>query len=220
MCNRQQMSKFVEQIADYILEDNFFKNYKFRKKDCCLIKKSSERVLKVQLRNWVSENNTLIILPVYSVRFNVLHKWFEKFSKKALSDQRDNSTIGFEGEMLGKTNQYELATDQGFQSVVEDLKLDIISNSNLVFDKYRDLNDIYINKIRPMSDNQEPFPDVGADWAFRFLAITKITNPESYHTVKAQILEHVKAMHEKGEPNIGLYYESLAPIIKDLEHEF
>jgi len=215
------VSEFIDKIANYILEDEIFADFKFRKKDCCLIKKTPEKTLKVKLKNWSShEDNALIIMPIYSVRFNVLHKWFEKFSKKSISDQRDNYTIGFDGEMLGKYNEYRLSPEKDFDSVINTLKEDVTSTAKSVFTKYARLDDLYESLILPVLNEQAEFPDIGADWIFKYLALAKLTHPTSYTNVKQTILQHTHKMHDRGEPNISLYYDNIHLILESLENEF
>ena len=56
------------------------------------------------------------IRPVYGVRFDILAKWFEKFSFKSLTDQRDNSTVMAEGNMLNRENEFRfLDSGQDFE---------------------------------------------------------------------------------------------------------
>lgn len=101
------MIRETNNIATYLLDDEFFENFKLRKKDSSIIKQNSSGFEKVELQNWIDTNHSvsekgLVILPVYSKRFDILHKWFERFSFKTISDQRDTYSIGFEGQMLGK----------------------------------------------------------------------------------------------------------------------
>ena len=51
--------------------------------------------------HWIDEaTSSLVIYPIYGVRFDILSKWFEKFSMKNLQDQRDRASIAFSRDML------------------------------------------------------------------------------------------------------------------------
>lgn len=73
---------FNEIITDLIQFD-FFSEYKFRKRDSSLILKTKEGKQIIELDHWIDVAKTsIVIYPIYGVRFDVLAKWFEKFSVK------------------------------------------------------------------------------------------------------------------------------------------
>ena len=50
----------------------------------------------IEMDHWIDEaTSSLVIYPIYGVRFDILSKWFEKFSMKNLQDQRDRASIAF-----------------------------------------------------------------------------------------------------------------------------
>lgn len=79
--------KDVLNIVEYIATDSFFKDFVVRKRDNSIILKTDYGYKQVQLVHYNSydlSRNALAleITPGYAVRFNVLHKWFEKYSLK------------------------------------------------------------------------------------------------------------------------------------------
>ena len=50
----------------------------------------------------------IIIYPIYMVRFDILLKWFERYSFKSLQDQRDNSSVNFSGKMLERQDNFTI----------------------------------------------------------------------------------------------------------------
>ena len=57
--------------------------------------------------HWIDEaTSSLVIYPIYGVRFDILSKWFEKFSMKNLQDQRDGASIDFSGDMLSMQDKF------------------------------------------------------------------------------------------------------------------
>lgn len=222
------MNETVEQIAAYLLKDPFFLNFKLRKRDSCLIKKTDYGNQTLELQTWFDRNpsngkNDVIVQPNYSVRFNILHKWFEKFSFKTTQDQRDNDTIGFQGCMLGEKDEYRFSkTNKILQHFkLKAFKKDIIKNSSFVFRNINSLNDFYKIAVQPVILNKKTAPDVGADWVFQYLLCTRIVDNREYEKAKSVILERVEELHNRGngEPNIERYYDKLDEILFYLENE-
>ena len=97
-------------LIDLLTDEPFYSDFKFRKRDKSFIKKTEFGFEALSLENyWIGydlkrDKEALVIQPLYLKRFDILHKWFEKFSFKTLSDQRDNYSIGFDGKMLGETD--------------------------------------------------------------------------------------------------------------------
>ena len=97
---------FNEIITDLIQFD-FFSEYKFRKRDSSLILKTKEGKQIIELDHWIDVAKTsIVIYPIYGVRFDVLSKWFEKFSVKKIQDQRDKASIAFTGNMLSLQDKF------------------------------------------------------------------------------------------------------------------
>jgi len=218
------MNKATENIAAYLLEDVFFENFKLRKKDTSLIRKLSSGFEKVELQNWADTNRSsgakeLVVRPVYSKRFDVLHKWFERFSFKSLSDQRDAYSIGFEGVMLGKKNEYHFPISEKFCPEWQVFRNEIVANARSVFNKYTCLADMYKYLVFPSIQGDKLLPDVGADWVFEYLLLTRIVDEKNYGKAKNVILDRVEEMNNRGEPNIERYYAELDKILPHLENE-
>lgn len=208
------------EIAAYLLEDDFFENFKLRKKDCSIIKKFSDGYEKVELQNWIDTNHRekeLVILPVYSRRFDVLHKWFEKYSFKTISDQRDAYSIGFEGLMLGKKNEYHFSVSERHCSEWEAFRNDVVANARGVFRNFTSLAEVYEYLVYPVVIGKKMPPDIGADWVFEYLLLTKIVDEKNYGRAKKTIMDRVEEMNNRGEPNIERYYENLEKILLHLE---
>lgn len=220
------MNKIVEQISEYLLKDPFFHDFKLRKSDSSLIQKTDYGNKKLTLQTWFERNtengkNDVIIQPIYSVRFDILHKWFEKYSFKTIQDQRDNYTIGYQGSMLGEKDEYKFQKVNKIKQYFKfkSFKKDIIKNSSFVFRNINSLNYFYKIAVQPVILNKKPAPDVGADWVFEYLLCTKIVDKQNYNLAKKVILERVEEMHSRKEPNIEIYYEKLDEILVYLENE-
>lgn len=74
-------------IFDKIIKDllnlNFFSEYKFRKRDSSFLLKTKGGKQIIEMDHWIDEaTSSLVIYPIYGVRFDILSKWFEKFSMK------------------------------------------------------------------------------------------------------------------------------------------
>ncbi|MFP5408514.1 MAG: hypothetical protein ACLGGY_04450 [Gammaproteobacteria bacterium] len=218
------MNKVTEQLAIYLLEDEFFAKFKLRKSDSTIINKQPTGYEKVELQNWIDTNafsgkTEVVILPVYLKRFTVLHKWFEKFSFKTISDQRDAYSIGFEGLMLGNKNEYRFSISESVSAEWEAFRSDVAANAKYVFNKFTSLADLYDYLVFPVITGEKPLPDVGADWIFEYLLLTRTVDEKNYERVKQLILDRVEEMNSRGEPNIERYYNDLRTILAYLKND-
>lgn len=217
----------IEKLFKRLLIHPLFKGFKYRSKDCSIIKKEQYGWEKIEFQNWISYDQktakkVLMIKPVYSKRFNILHEWFEKFSFKRLSDQRDNYSVGFEGVQFGRRNEFSFyLNDIDNSEVISSFENEVIENTQLIFNKFSSISDLYEFLIKPVLEGEKELPNLGADWIFEYLTITKIKNKESFEPLRMLIYSKMNEMYEKGEPNTAEYYQKFDEIIDYLnELEF
>ncbi|MDE6381178.1 MAG: hypothetical protein K2L11_11965 [Muribaculaceae bacterium] len=216
------MSTYFDQVASELLEDPYFQNFKFRKYDSSLIQRTRYCIQIINLEHWNCFNISLSIRPHYGVRFELLCKWFEKFSFKSLRDQRNGCYVSFNGRMVGEQNTYEFPyyeTGQIYKDELRKLRADIIGCSKFVFDEYSTLEKAYQNKILPILEGKQKLPGVGADWFFENLTLCKILHPEKYEELKEIHLRHAEEMIKKEEPNMSIYYPRLEEILSYMENQ-
>lgn len=121
--------------------------------------------------------------------------------------------------MLGQQDKFqivEVSLQQDFTTLCDKLA----KCSNIVFSSYTSLNDMYKRDIIPILEGKRTLPDVGADWAFKYLTLTRIVSPENYSAVKGLVLSQVNKMAKRNEPNIVEYMPRLDEIINAMEHAF
>lgn len=210
-----------EKIILRLSQEHYFIDFNYRKKDCSFVKKTNEGYDLVGLQNWESYDRgevALTIVPRYAKRYNILHKWFEKISVKTLSDQRNVSSIGFDGSMLNKKNQFFfLLSEKDFEKDFLNFRNEIIENSSFVSEKYSNLSSVYKDLIDVVICGKKELPNVGADWIFQYLMLTKQVCPENYHVVKSLLLDHIEERNSFGEPNICKYYPKIDEIFYHFE---
>lgn len=81
--SQKVMDYIFNEIITDLIQFDFFSEYKFRKRDSSLILKTKEGKQIIELDHWIDVAKTsIVIYPIYGVRFDVLSKWFEKFSVK------------------------------------------------------------------------------------------------------------------------------------------
>ena len=90
----------------------------------------------------------------------------------------------------------------------------------MVFSAYTSLQNMYNLEIIPLLDGKKQLPDVGADWVFRNLTLTRIVSPHDYEKMKTLILSQVRFMAGRNEPNIIEYIPRLDEIIEAMEKKF
>lgn len=213
------MANVFDKIINDLVQLEFFSEYKFRKRDSSFFKKFNGGKQFIELDHWTdNETSSLVIYPVYGVRFDILHKWFEQFSVKSLQDQRDRASINFSGSMLAQQNEFYF--DLNGNRYTDDFKnfqATLIKCADYVFTEYASLNKLYNKTIVPVLNGDVQLPDVGADWIFIYMVLCKLVNPTNFHKLKLIIQPHVKKMYARQEPNILDYYNRLEDIFHYLE---
>lgn len=209
-----------DKIVNDLAQLDFFSGYKFRKRDHSLFFKTESGKQFVELDHWRDrDTSSLVIYPVYGVRFDILHKWFEKFSVKTLQDQRDRASISFSGSMLGLQDELNFDTNgDGYSNEFENFQI-ILKCAEYVFSEYSSLDKLYNKTILPVLDGETELPDVGADWIFIDMALCKLVAPANFHKLKQIILSHVEKMYAHQEPNILDYYNRFEDIFHYLEYK-
>lgn len=209
-----------DKIVNDLVQLDFFSGYKFRKRDYSLFFKTEGGKQFIELDHWRDrDTSSLVIYPVYGVRFDILHKWFEKFSVKTLQDQRDRASISFSGSMLGLQDELNFDTNKdGYSNEFENFQI-ILKCAEYVFSEYSSLDKLYNKTILPVLDGETELPDVGADWIFIDMALCKLVAPANFHKLKQIILSHVEKMYAHQEPNILDYYNRFEDIFHYLEYK-
>lgn len=217
------INDLVISVVDNLNATLYFSEFKFRKKDCRFIKKTTDGFNVIELQFWDGYDSdrdcrALVIKPLYLKRFDVLHKWFEKYSFKALADQRDNYSIGFDGGMINGTLQFYFRLDKvDFNTDFNKFKNEVIQKSKEIFESIRSINDLYDTEIIPILEGKKELPNVGADWVFEYLKLCLIVDSKNYNNLKSIILKQVEIMYKSGEPNIKEYYLQINHILSDIE---
>lgn len=212
------MSDFVQKVAQYILEDECFNDFKFRKSDCSFSAKKNGILKRVIFEEWV-ENDTLIVKPYYIVRIDKLHKWYEPYHFKDVKDQRSGWTAVYSGNSFGELDNY-LLKEPDFNEMIDTMKSDVVRIFKTVFQEYCSIEGYYEKQVNPILNNRELLPDVGVDWALKYLAVTKLVAPKEYKEIESIILKRLDLLRNNGEPNIQELSPKIPKILEVLANEF
>ena len=213
-------------ILERLKSERIFSDFKLRKSDCSLIQKTKWGYRQMHLSHYNSVDRDQLALrvsPHYRVRFDFLHKWFEKFSIMSLSDQRCMNSVGFEETMLGKPKTffgfYFLESREDYEKDYEVLKKDVIEHASYVFNSFQTLNDLYEYEVQPVLDGEGKFPFAGVEWMFNYLFMARILHPEDYEHLKKLILQYADELRYRKhpEPNVLMYYDKIPEIMNYME---
>ena len=211
-------SKLFETIISDIKNDSFFSEYKFKKSENMLYLRDDDSTLFVELNHWQDYGECTICIT-YGRRFDILTKWFEKFSFKTLRDQRNNPDVMCDNTDFGQ-EEY-IYFDYKFSDYKEKMRvmLPMIKENLASFaKKYSTLDNYYREDVLPVIRGDKELPDVGADWIFIYLTLGFLVDRENYATLKNIILERVEWMHRRDEPNVAHYYDRMDEIISYMEN--
>lgn len=214
MTNRELFLTVVERLK----AEPFLKGFKFRKRDYSFIQQVEGLRRHIELDHW-TKGGVLIVYPIYMVRFDILLKWFEPYNVKSRQTQQDNPSVGFTGNMLGRRGKFTIS-EANLECDYSKLCVTLADCSGIVFQAYTSLRDMFDREIIPRLEGKRALPDVGADWAFKYLTLTRIVSPEDYPAVKELVLAQVQKMANRHEPNVIDYFSRLDEIISVMEQTF
>ena len=205
-------------IVERLKTEPFLKGFKFRKRDSSFIQQEGGLRRHIELDHW-TKDGVLIVYPIYMVRFDILLKWFEPYNVKSRQAQQDNPSIGFTGNMLGRQDKF-MISEANLECDYSKLCGTLADCSGIVFQSYTSLRDMFNREIIPILEGKRALPDVGADWAFKYLTLTRIVSPEDYPAGKELVLAQVQKMANRHEPNVIDYFSRLDEIINVMEQTF
>lgn len=214
MTNRELFLTVVERLK----AEPFLKGFKFRKRDYSFIQQVEGLRRHIEWDHW-TKGGVLIVYPIYMVRFDILLKWFEPYNVKSRQTQQDNPSVGFTGNMLGRRDKFTIS-EANLECDYSKLCVTLADCSGIVFQAYTSLRDMFDREIIPRLEGKRALPDVGADWAFKYLTLTRIVSPEDYPAVKELVLAQVQKMANRHEPNVIDYFSRLDEIISVMEQTF
>ena len=81
------------------------------------------------------------------------------------------------------------------------------------------MKSLYNYLVSPVIAGEKELPNIGADWVFEYLYLTRIVDEKNYGRVKQLILNRIDEMNGRGEPNIERYYKDISKILEYLENE-
>lgn len=214
MTNKELFQLAIEQLKT----EPFLNGFKFRKRDSSFIQQEGGLRRHIELDHWNKEG-VLIVYPIYMVRFDILLKWFEPYNVKSRQARQDNPSVGFTGNMLGRQDKF-MISEANLERDYSKLCGTLADCSGIVFQSYTSLRDMFDREIIPRLEGKRALPDVGADWAFKYLTLTRIVSPEDYPAVKELVLAQVQKMANRHEPNVIDYFSRLDEIISVMEQTF
>ncbi|MDE6646546.1 MAG: hypothetical protein K2K03_01720 [Prevotella sp.] len=210
-------AKLFETLVSDIMADPFFSDYKFKKSDNMLYRCDGGSRICIKLPHW-RDYGECRIRVLYGRRFEILTRWFEKFSCLTLRDQRSNDNVihgntyyGLDDDIYFDYNFSDY--DQKVRKFIPMLK----ENLTRFLKKYSTLEDFYNVDVLPVITNNKELPDVGANWIFIYLTLGFLVDKDNYPTLKKKILERVEWMHGRNEPNVAHYYDRMDEIISYME---
>ncbi|MDE6768593.1 MAG: hypothetical protein K2J78_02585 [Muribaculaceae bacterium] len=207
-----------ERIVELLKQEPILQDFKYVKSKYSFIKRVDGIRYDLCLDHQFFFNIEMSISPIASVRYEVLHKWHEKFNFKSIRDQRDNYTVGTSTIMVGYDHLYRFKYGgENFDEVYPKLREAIIKCMEYTFTTFSTMEDFYREKVLPILEEKESAPWCGDDWVFEYLTVCRILHPESYKKLKNVVMDHVNGLTKAEEPNIMEYKGKWGEILAYLE---
>lgn len=211
--------ELIERILADLCAEPYFAGFKIRKSDSSLIFKTSDIHQKVYLENGsIHGLPDYTIVPKYQIRFNIVHKWWERHCFWDIKDQRNAFTFRFDNEDFGFEKKLQFTIDSyNYAQVSPLLCADIAKYTEYIFSNYGSMSKCYENKIVPILENKNQIPMVSVDTLFLYLALCRIVASDNYQTLKEVIIERINKLYKAGEAHTVNYYDRIPEIFADLE---
>jgi hypothetical protein len=211
--------KLFDEIISSILSSDVFYQYKYRKSSAILYHQNDDVRNLIILEHWREKwGNALVISPIYGVRFEILHKWSERFTVLPLRDLRWEPSFKCSGTIISEPTEFLFEKDwSNFDTTIRTLLDSMIKCSDYVFKTYSTLYALYDSILQPFISETKNLYDVGAEWIFDYMSLCFLVAPEHYKEFKKKILNHIEWMHGRHEPNVARYYGRYDEIFSYME---
>ena len=196
-----------ERIVELLKEEPLLKDFKYVKSKYAFIKVDGEIRYKLDLVHRFTFNLFMDIQPSCDGRYDIVQRWYEKFSRISLRDLRDHFTIGVYSVpcQFGMQDEYAFRYDESdFEEVYGKMIVVIRKMLENIMTTFRTLEDYYRLVVKPVLTGGK-MPNNGAEWVFNYLTAALLVDPANYEEVKRVIMEHVAMLTERDEPNIMWY---------------
>lgn len=186
-----------KRILGCLQKESFLKEYSINLKDNSLYKQDGLGWFRISIANsWTSVDIdrgyrfSLCIAPGYSRRFNVLHKWFEPFSKNSIKEQRKSASVMMASN-VGKGFYDFLRSGDDFEKDFEALNSIIHDEFGAFWSNNLSLDDYYQAVILPGIQGKKELRKDTVFWVFQWLMATRIVASDSYVTTKRVLTDYL-----------------------------
>lgn len=213
------MGYSFEKIINDLKKDSFFNDFTFIKRRSTFYREFDGKRLFIELGHWQDfPPSALNIYPMYCVRFEILHRWFEKFSFRDVESLRSDDSFGMDGRSMSDQKTYYIdPKGSNYQDEFMVLSEALKRNATYFFTKYNSLQALYEELVTPISEGKAELQNHGSDWIYVLLALCKLVRPDYYPQLKEILVKHIAKMYKRGEPNIVKIYDNLNDMFEFLE---
>ncbi|KXX69480.1 hypothetical protein [Flammeovirga sp. SJP92] len=211
------------ELINSLKNDETFEKFNHPKTQCKLSLKDKEKKIEITfsfLKTVSEDREDVIAHELYytiSLRFKIVHKWFNKFYQGSNSKDYLNASTYFK-QFPGRRYEGEHFYEDSYNLSLKRSTSEIISNYNEFINNYGSLELLYQNLVEPILLGEEVNQIYTGPWIFEYLMICRITNAENYSKLKEILYSFLTEMYNDGEPNSLDYFDLFDEITNALEN--
>ncbi|MDO4335576.1 MAG: hypothetical protein Q4C37_07105 [Bacteroidales bacterium] len=219
------MSIAFDKLISDLQQNSFFAGFKYQKSESAFVKESNGRKLRIRL--WHSRDYPISVIkihPQYDLRFDILHRWYERFDFRTVKDQRTIFTLSFDechlpdDISLSRDDAFYVDTDSvNYRVQLTQMQDRIVKSVTEIDNRFKTVKDLYDYLIVPVLKGDKALPATGSCWVFVDLALCKYVAPEVYPEFRHIVMSQVEQLYKKGEPNIERIHSNIDEMLDFLE---
>ncbi len=209
--------QLIEKLIERMKKDHYFDDFVYLKSQHLFRRKFSWGWQEISIHS-LKGFYACEIGAFYSIRFNILHEWYEPFDP---NKSPQSTTIVTGGPDFGHEKYFWFWRDySNYKKESKKFIDNVITDSKKTFEIYKGIEDVYKNEVLPIfkGEKEQPLTFWGGRRYFIWLAATKLVAPEKYQELKDILMVPINDLIKRDIPQMTMFAPHLDDIFKALDN--